>query len=145
MKNIYWKCHNHRCLHRWIESIDILPRDEKYLLKMPQSLTSSHTDSVRRHFTESWKILLDMPLSSTKYIRRYISSENFFGVHFPSVKPSVIFFFADRLSDEMWDYRRKTCRRTLFIGKKFTDEVWISYWRIWSVGKTIKSCSEFDT
>lgn len=47
----------------------------------------------------------------------------------------------------MWNYWRKTCRRTLFIGdlvgKKFTNEVWISYRWIRSVGKTMKSHSDY--
>jgi len=51
----------------------------------------------------------------------------FFGVQFFSVKPSVIFFFTNRLSDEIRYYRRTVSRRTFFIddlvGKKITDEL----------------------
>jgi hypothetical protein len=35
LKNIYWKCHNHRRLYRRTKSIGILLRVEKYLLEIP--------------------------------------------------------------------------------------------------------------
>jgi len=68
-----------------------------------------------------------MPLSPTKYIRRYISSENFFWRAFSVYKTIGNIFFPNRRSDGMWDYQRKICQQTLFVGdlvgKKFTDEV----------------------
>ena len=116
----------------------------KIFTSMPQSPTSSHTDSVHRHFTESCQIFTGYAtITNVIYLSVYFQREVFFYAHFPYVKPSVIFF--DRLSDRMWYYRLKRCRQTLFIGdlvgKKFTDEVWISYRRIRSVGKIVKSCS----
>jgi hypothetical protein len=66
LRNIYYKCHNHRCLHKRIHSVDISLRVEKYLLHMP--------------------------LSPTKYFHWYISSGNFFfDAYFLSVKPLVFF------------------------------------------------------
>jgi len=41
-----------------------------------------------------------MPLLPTEYISRYISSGIFFDAHFPSVKPSVMFFFLIDLAME---------------------------------------------
>jgi hypothetical protein len=53
--------------------------------------------------------------------------------------------FTDWLRDGMWYYRWKICGRTLFVGdlvgKKITDEVWISYRQFLSVDKSVKSCS----
>jgi len=66
LRNIYCKCHNHQCLHRQIHSVDISPRDEKYLLHMP--------------------------LSPMEYFRWYISSRNFFYGYFSSVKPLIFFY-----------------------------------------------------
>jgi hypothetical protein len=122
LKNIYWKCHNHRRLHRWIESVGILLRVEKFLL--------------------------DMPLSPTKYFHRYISSGKIFWRAFSVCKTIDNIFFPDRLSDGMWDYRRKTCWQTLsvgdLVGKKFTNKVWISHRWIRSVDKTVKSGSVYS-
>jgi hypothetical protein len=67
LKNIYWNCHNHRHLHRRIDSVGIIPRVEKYLL--------------------------DMPLSPTEYICRYISNEIFFLRTFSVCKTIGKFFF----------------------------------------------------
>jgi len=111
---------------------------------MPQSLTSSRTDKVRRHFTERWKIftgnatITDVFTDGKSpsafyrelkdiywichYHRRntsvgiFLVRNVFFCVHFLSVKPSAIFFFTDRVGDGMWDYQRKECRRTLSVG-----------------------------
>jgi hypothetical protein len=80
LRNIYCKCHNHRCFHRRIHSIDISPRVEKYLLHMP--------------------------LSPTEYFRLYISSGNFFDTHFLSVKPFVFFLLTEcGITDESYPDR----------------------------------------
>ena len=114
LRNIYCKCHNHRCFHRRIHSIDISLRVEKYLLHMP--------------------------LSPTEYFRLYISSGNFFDTHFLSVKPFV-FFFIDRMWNYWRKLSWQTHSVEDLVGKTFTDEVVISHQRIWSVGKTVKCCS----
>jgi hypothetical protein len=56
LKNIYWKCHNHRWLYRRIQSVGISQRLAKYLLEMSQSPTTLQTDTVCWHFTENCKI-----------------------------------------------------------------------------------------
>jgi hypothetical protein len=87
-----------------------------------------------------------MPLSRRNKSVNIFQAEIFYSVQFPSVKPSTIFFFVtDRLSDGIRYYRRTVCRRKFsigdLVGKKITDELWISYqWNL-SVGKTVKSCS----
>jgi len=98
-------------------------------LEMPHSLMNLQTDIVRQHFIEKWKChthwwlyrrnesvgillsakkyLLDMPLSPTKYICRYISSGNcFFFLAFSVCKTISNIFFTDRVSDIMWYYQR---------------------------------------
>jgi hypothetical protein len=136
--------------HRWIyrrnEFVGILQKVEKYLLKIPQSPMLSQTDNVCWHFTESWKIFT----RKCHYHRRNIFvdiclARIFFWRAFSVCKTIGNIFFPDRRSDGMWDYQRNICRQTLFVGdlvgKKFTDEVWISYRWILSVGKTMKSYS----
>jgi len=111
LRNIYCKCHNHQRLHKWIHSVGISLRVEKCLLHMPLSP------------------------------KKYFQGEFFFVVYFSSLKPSVVFFFTDRI----WNYWWKLCRRTHsigdLVGKKITDEVVISHQRIFSVSKTVKCCS----
>jgi hypothetical protein len=62
------------------------------------------------------------------------------------VKPSIIVFFTDRCSNEMRYYRWKESRRKGFVGdvvgKKITDELWITDLRNSFVGKTMKYCSD---
>jgi hypothetical protein len=52
----------------------------------------------------------------------------FFCPHFLYVNPSVFeFFFTDKISDRMLNYRQMLCRRTIsigeLIGKIFTEKV----------------------
>jgi hypothetical protein len=115
---------------------------------MPHSSTTLQTDIFRRHFTRSWKIFTRYA-TITDGINPsvYFQWELFFlCAHFSSVKPLTIFFFTDIVSDEMWYYQWKGCRRMLFVGelvgKTFTDRVWISHRRKVSVGKIVKSCSD---
>jgi hypothetical protein len=139
---------------------------------MPQSPTASQMKTFRRYFTESWEIFTANAIITDVFTNGFIPSifhwelKNiyfichyhrrnisvgifpggiFFGTHFSSLKPSVVFFFTDRSSDKMWNYRRKLCQRTHsvgnLVGKKITDEVVISHRRIFSVSKTVKCCS----
>ena len=164
LNNIFLKIilKHHRQISRRIKFAGIVQRVEKYLLEMPQTPTSLQIEIVRRYFTKSWKRRLYRWIWSVSILPRVekyfcICHDHrwnicvgifpvgiFFCAHFPSMKPSVI-FFPDKLSDGLWYYRRKRCRRTLSVGdlvsKKCTDEVWISYRRIRSVGKTVKSCN----
>jgi hypothetical protein len=171
LKNIYWECHNHQRLHRWMESVGILQRAEKYLLGMPQSPTSSQTDGVRRHFTKSWKIftrnatitdvftdgwsplVFNQELKNIYWICHYhwrnksidiFQAEFFLPRIFRLQNHQQYFFFTERVSNGMWDYPWKACRRTLsvddVVDTKFTDGVWISHRRIQSFGNTMKSC-----
>jgi hypothetical protein len=64
-------------------------------------------------------------------------------VHFLYVNPLVFeFFFTDKISDKMLNYRQMLCRRTVsvgkLVGKTFTDEVLILHRQNISVDKTIK-------
>jgi hypothetical protein len=128
----YWKCHNHRRLYRRIPSVGISQK----VVEMPHSPTTLQTERVRRHFTESWKIFTGYATITDRINPSvYFQRGFFFDAHFPSVKPSAIFFFTDRLNDGMWYYRWKRCRQTLsigyLVGKKLTDEVWILHRRIY--------------
>ena len=94
---------------------------------MPHSLMNLQTDIVRQHFTESGEnaTLTDDFTGGTSPSAFYRVLKNiywichyhrrntsvgifpagivfFFGLHFPSVKPSAIFFFTDGVSDRMW-------------------------------------------
>jgi len=133
----------------------------------------SQTDKFCRYFTKIWNIFIwyatitDAFTDGKSLLIFYRELKNIHCIchyhrHniFVSIFPVGIFFwrafsvcktigncfFADRLGDEIWDYRRKTCRQTLSIGdllgKKIIDEVWISHRRIWSVGKSVNSPSE---
>jgi len=82
LQNIYCKCHNHRRLYIWMQSVGISPRVKKYLLHMPQS--------------------------PTEYFCRYISNENFFWRACSVCKPSAFHFFSDRIRDRMWNLPTKT-------------------------------------
>ena len=101
------------------------------------------TDTIRWHFTESWKIF-----TAYTTITDIIFPARIFFWHAFSVCKTIdiLIFFTDRINDRMWNYRQTTCWRTLSVGdlvdKKFIDEVAILYQQIWSVGKTIKCCSE---
>jgi hypothetical protein len=146
LKNIYWKCHNHRRLHRRKHSVGILSRVEKYLLQMPYPLMFILTDTVHRYFTESWKIFtLYATITDEIFSSVYFQREIFFGAHFPSVKPSV--FFSDRINDRMWNYWWTLCRWTAstrdLVSKKFTNEMTISHRWILFVDKTVKCYSEW--
>jgi hypothetical protein len=105
---------------------------------MPQSPMFTPTVFVHRYFTESCKIFTayaiitdeksigDLPGEiQTELVRRYISSGNFFGAFFPSVRPSVFFFFIDRSSDRNENYRLSIFRQMFSIGnvvgKIYTD------------------------
>jgi len=100
LRNIYKKCHKHRCLHRRINFVGILPRFEKYLLDMPQSPTPSQTDKVRWYFTESWKIFtIYVTITDRIYSSVYFQLELlFFCAHFLFAKPSVIVFLPTDLA-----------------------------------------------
>ena len=119
------------------------------VVEMPHSPTHLQRDIVRRHLTGSWKIFTGYATITDRINPSvYFKREYFFGAQFMSVKPSVIFFFTNRLSDEIWYYRRTVSRRTFFVddlvGKKITDELWITdRWNM-SIGKTVKSCSVSD-
>jgi hypothetical protein len=80
LEKIYCICHN----HRWTNSVG----DLLMVIRM---------NSIRLYFSESWKKLLHMLISLTKICRQNNSVDIFllgifFGVHFLSVKPSVVFF-----------------------------------------------------
>ena len=115
---------------------------------MPQSSTSSQTDKVHRHFTEIWKIFTGYATITDGIFLSVYFQREFFLHAFSICKTISNIFFPDRLNDGMWDYRWKTYQQTLsiddLVGKKFTDEVWISHRRIRSVDKTVKSGSVYS-
>jgi hypothetical protein len=74
----------------------------------------------------------------------YFQGEFFFGTHFSSLKPSVVFFLPTEVATKcgITDESYANGRIPLgIVGKKITDEVVISHRRIFSVSKTVKCCS----
>jgi len=141
---------------------------------MPLSPTDFQTDVVCRYFIESCKIFTINATFTDGFPDRHspsvfyrellniysichkhrwknsvgiFSAGTFFCAHFLYVNLSVFeFFFTDRISDKMLNYRWMLCRRTVsvgeLVGKNFTDELVILHqWNIF-VGKTIKCCSD---
>jgi len=138
---------------------------------MPLSPTDFQTDVVHQYFTESCKIFTAYDTFTDGfpdghspwvvyrelqniYCICYKHQRNnsvgifpagivFFCVHFLYVNPLVFeFFFTDKISDKMLNYRQMLCRRTVsvgkLVGKTFTDEVLILHRQNISVDKTIK-------
>jgi hypothetical protein len=61
---------------------------------MPQSLTVTPAAIVRRHFTKSCNIFIGYAtITDGISLSVYFQQDCFFGAQFPSVKPSVIYFF----------------------------------------------------
>jgi hypothetical protein len=129
------KCHNHRWIYRRIYSIGISHSPKK----LPRVI-------IRRHLIGSWKIFAGYAtITDGVNPSIYFKREFFFWRAIFVYKTIGNFFFTDRCSDEIRYYRWKESRRTIsvrdVIGKKVTDELWITDRQNSFVGKTVKACS----
>jgi len=149
----------HRRNYKRNKFVGIFQRVVKYLLHMPQSpmslfrwwFTDGNTDRIitsvySREFRKNyclchyhrWKYT-DKMIPSAYFQREFFS----FGVHIPSIKPSVLIFFTDRISNISSNYRQTYSIREV-VGKIYTNVMVILCWQKNSVGKKIKYYSVFN-
>jgi hypothetical protein len=116
------------------------------VVEMPHLPTNLHRETVRRHLTGSWKIFTGYATITDGINPLVYFKQEYFFWRAISVCKTICncFFFTDRLSNGIRYYRQKVSRWTLSVGKKNTDELWITDRQNISISKTVKSCSRLD-